>query len=99
MSARTWRGLVAEEMATHGETWADMTGSVIAKPERYYEDDGHTPSFDREFDAGYGGSEGDRFTVWTEKRVYFPIVYDGAEWCGSAPRNPCDEACAHQGGQ
>lgn len=51
-----------------------------------------------EFDSGYGGEEGRSFTAWGEKYVYFPICYDGAEWVGSAPRNPCDEASEHQGG-
>jgi hypothetical protein len=50
------------------------------------------------FYAGFGGCEGEPFTLWTEARVYFPVVYDGAEWCGSAPRNPCEEKTAHQGG-
>lgn len=52
----------------------------------------------REFDSGYGGTEGDAFTAWSEKYVYFPICYDGAEWVGKAPRNPCDEATKHMGG-
>ncbi len=51
------------------------------------------------FDNGFGGSNGSPFTAWTATRVLFPIVYDGSEWCGSAPRNPCDEACEHQGGE
>ena len=54
--------------------------------------------FDRNFDDGYGGPEGSAFTAWTENRVYFPVCYDGAEFVGSAPRNPCDEATDHQGG-
>lgn len=54
---------------------------------------------DRCFGCGYGVSEGAPFTAWTEERVYFPIVYDGAEWVGSAPRNPCDEATVHHGRQ
>jgi hypothetical protein len=53
----------------------------------------------REFNDGYGGSEGEPFTAWGEKYVYFPVVYDGAEWVGSAPRNPCDEKCSHVGGE
>ena len=52
-----------------------------------------------EFYDGYGGSEGKSFTAWSEKYVYFPVVYDGAEWVGKAPRNPCDEATDHVGGQ
>ena len=51
-----------------------------------------------EFDNGFGGIEGVPFTAWGEKFVYFPICYDGTEWVGSAPRNPCETKCAHQGG-
>lgn len=54
---------------------------------------------DVDFADGYGMSEGKPFTAWSETRVYFPVVYDGAEWVGSAPRNPCGEACRHFGGQ
>jgi len=53
----------------------------------------------KEFDAGYGGSEGKTFTAWSEKYVYFPVVYDGAEWVGRAPRNVCDEVTDHMGGE
>ncbi len=55
--------------------------------------------YTREFSNGFGGAEGVPFTYWTEDRVYFPVVYDGSEWVGSAPRNPCDEATKHQGGE
>lgn len=51
------------------------------------------------FDDGFGGSNGKSFTAWGEKYVYFPVVYDGAEWVGYAPRNPCDEATSHWGGE
>ena len=54
---------------------------------------------DVEFDDSYGGHEGAPFTLWTKERVYFPIVYDGSEWAGSAPRNPCEESVEHQGGE
>ena len=49
------------------------------------------------FDASYGSIEGQRFTAWSEKYVYFPLVYEGSEWAGRAPRNPCDESTPHQG--
>jgi hypothetical protein len=52
-----------------------------------------------EFDEGYGCHNGKEFTAWGEKYVYFPIVYDGAEWVDKAPRNPCDEATNHMGGE
>lgn len=51
-----------------------------------------------EFDSGYGSTEGRPFTAWTHNWVYFPVQYDGAEWLGRAPRNPCDIATEHQGG-
>lgn len=51
-----------------------------------------------EFDSGYGGSKGKPFTAWGPNWVYFPLVYDGYEWVGSAPRKPCDIELEHQGG-
>ena len=38
------------------------------------------------------------FTIWTEKRVYFPGTYDGYYWCDSVPRNPCKEETDPVGG-
>ncbi len=52
-----------------------------------------------EFDDGFGGSQGKPFTAWSEAYVYFPVVYDGAEWVGAAPRKPCDLATDHVGGE
>ena len=57
------------------------------------------PVFDREFDGGYGGSEGCHFTAWGHKYVYFPAVYDGSEWMSFVPRNPCLQATSHIGGE
>lgn len=48
---------------------------------------------------GYGLASGVPFTAWTKTRVFFPVVYAGEEWVGSAPRDPCDEALEHQGGE
>jgi hypothetical protein len=47
----------------------------------------------------YGGSRGLPFTAWGERYVYFPVVYDGLEWVGYAPRNPCDEKTDHMGSE
>ncbi|MFX1724974.1 hypothetical protein [Stenotrophomonas sp. AS1] len=84
----TWRELILEHMKEVGESPVDVVGCTLTEAE-----------LDIDFSRGYGGSEGKAFTLWTERRVYFPAVYDGAEWVGSAPRNPCDEATEHQGGQ
>lgn len=54
---------------------------------------------DETFDDGWGGSEGAPFTAWSENYVYFPVVYDGSEWIGWVPRNPCDKKTAHVGGE
>jgi len=51
-----------------------------------------------QFPAGFGGTYGRPFTAWGKKYVYFPVVYDGSEWVGYAPRNPCCEKTKHQGG-
>jgi len=52
-----------------------------------------------EFNGGYGTSQGKPFTAWGNEYVYFPIVYDGSEWVGYAPRNVCDKKTDHWGGQ
>lgn len=52
----------------------------------------------REFDESYGIEKGAPFTAWCGDWVYFPICYDGSEWVGHAPRNPCAIAMSHQGG-
>ena len=52
-----------------------------------------------EFDDGYGDVEGSAFTAWGETWVYFPICYDGSEYVGHAPRNPCAVAMKHQGNE
>ena len=82
-----WREMIALEMKSHGETWEDTADSTLTDEQ-----------LDKEFDSGYGGAEGDPFTVWTATRVYFPICYDGVEWCGWVSRNPDGRATAHQGG-
>ena len=52
----------------------------------------------REFDGGYGGTEGEPFFAWSENYVYFPVCYDGAEWVDRVPRNPSNEKPKHFGG-
>lgn len=86
----TWRDQIAEQMEHHDESWDDVVGFAI---------DGGKPSFDVAFDDGFGSANGLPFTLWTNRRVYFPVVYDGVEWCASVPRDVCDEATAHVGGQ
>lgn len=83
----TWRKSIIREMENYDESFNDLIHCTISNEE-----------LDREFDQGYGSPGGAEFTAWAEKRVYFPVMYDGAEWVGSVPRNPCDESTPHIGG-
>ena len=81
----TWRKLLQKAVDETGDAYTETTLSE--------------KDLDRKFSDGYGGSQGKPFTAWGDKYVYFPVVYDGAEWVGWAPRNPCDEPTRHQGGE
>lgn len=98
----TWREMLTEELKANGEGFSDIV-SLCAAPNRYSWDPPAIPYegeswLDEKFDSGYGGTRGAFFTVWTHKRVYFPVCYDGAEWVGSVARNPDGIATPHQGG-
>lgn len=82
---RTWRTCLKAAFAKTGDTTltSTMTDAELDAP----------------LSPGYGISCGCSFTAWGETHVYFPVVYDGNEWVGYAPRNPCDKKTRHQGGQ
>lgn len=83
-----WKELIQEELEQQKEMFSDVIKNTLSDED-----------LEIKFHDGYGGSEGKPFTMWTTNRVYFPIVYDGSEWVGSAPRNPCEEAVCHLGGE
>jgi hypothetical protein len=82
-----WYEMLKEMAENDGEEVAEIVCTLSKK------------ELEEEFNSGYGGSEGRHFTAWGKNWVYFPIVYDGAEWVGHAPRNPCNISMAHQGGE
>lgn len=86
MRMTTWRREIAKILSDRGLAWGDLLACTLSDEE-----------MDRPFDAGWGSIEGAAFTAWTAELVLFPVVYDGTEWVGSVPRNPCDEATWHQG--
>lgn len=88
MGMTTWRKELTEAFEETGDTWQGIVGSTLTEED-----------LDREFDCGYGGSEGCHFTLWTNDRVYFPGVYEGAEWVAWVPRHPCDIKTGHVGGE
>jgi len=83
----TWKKEIERSMNIHNETWEDIVSSTFKDGEENVE-----------FCDGYGGIDGDPFTVWTKERVFFPCCYDGSEWCSSVSRNPNGIACEHVGG-
>ncbi len=97
----TWRELITETMKENGDTWEDVIDFKLSKGGYKWDDnddDKKEPSLDDDFYSGFGGEEGCSFQLWTKSNVYFPICYDGSEWCGSASRNPNGKALRHQGG-
>ena len=81
----TWRKLIEDFLDEKGDT---LVATTLSQAE-----------LDKEFNSGYGGSEGVPFTAWSEDWVYFPGVYDGDEWVDRVPRNPCDIKTNHIGGE
>jgi hypothetical protein len=82
-----WKKMLVGEMEEFGDSLLNIESNTMTEEE-----------MDKDFDAGYGGTEGIPFTVWTKDRVYFPICYDGAEWVGSVSRHPDGQPTDHQGG-
>lgn len=87
MSYTNWHTLITVAMDGRNESWEDVVEHTLDNEDLY-----------REFDDDIGVEQGTPFTLWTQDRVYFPICYDGSEWVGSVPRNPCDEISGHFGG-
>lgn len=87
MASTTWKHLIEQELTAQDESWSDVIHSTLTEEE-----------LNKRFDCSFGSAEGDPFTLWTKKRVYFPVEYDGSEWCESVPRTPCDEKVQHVGG-
>ena len=88
MAKTCWKDLISEEMEEEKESWRDVVRCTLSKEDLL-----------AEFDNDYMVSQGKPFTLWTKERVYFPAVHDGAERVASVPRNPCDKATDHVGGE
>jgi hypothetical protein len=84
MAPTTWRREIEEASAYDGDQIISCTLSEA--------------ELDIKFDPGFGGTDGTPFTAWSESYVYFPVCYDGSEWCERVPRNPGSDATSHVGG-
>jgi hypothetical protein len=85
-SNTNYRQDLTEKLAKNGETWADVESHTLSETQ-----------LDELFDHGYGCSNGAPFTLWTKNHVYFPAVYDGAEWIAFVPRHPNGRVTEHVG--
>lgn len=83
----TWKALITEELQLQGESWDDIVSITLTQDE-----------LNKEFDNSFGIAEGEPFTAWTARRVYFPVCYDGSEWVKSVSRDPDGQPTAHCGG-
>ena len=84
----SWFDLISFEMKEHGDSFDNLVASTLTDKELH-----------RKFDSGFGRSEGVPFTLWTKGRVYFPAVYDGAEWVASVSRDSDGIPTFHIGGE
>lgn len=82
----TWRELITKEMQRRADDWTSVVACTLTEKE-----------LDKKFDNDFGAAEGEPFTIWTLSRVYFPVTYDGAEWCASVSRNPDGQPTDHVG--
>lgn len=83
----TWKEQILKGMNVVGETFQDVVSCTLTDEELL-----------KKFDDDYGPKEGLAFTLWTSNRVYFPVVYDGAEWVESVSRDPDGKPTDHVGG-
>lgn len=83
----TWKKEIDCNLNKNNETWDDVISCTLSEKE-----------LNKKFDSSYGLPEGKPFTVWTTNNVYFPVCYDGAEWCCSVSRNPDGKPTSHKGG-
>ena len=74
---KSWKEMLDEALEENGESWAEVEANTMTDKE-----------MTKKFDSGFGGRKGIPFTVWTKNSVYFPVVYDGAEWVGRVSRHP-----------
>lgn len=84
---KTWKKLLTEELEFNGETFDDIESITLTEEQLL-----------KSFDSGYGVPEGEPFTAWTAKHVYFPVQYDGSEWVTSVSRHPDGKPTGHIGG-
>lgn len=92
----TWRELIAKEMADYGETWDDVVATALGKARSYCDERDDLVEYQVELD--HQANDEHPLTVWTKRRVYFPVCYDSRVWVRSASREPDGEPMIAVGG-
>jgi len=82
-----WKELITEALCDAGETWEDVVANTMSDSD-----------MEVMFDDDFGCVKGCPFTVWTQKHVFFPHSYDGAEMVCFVSRNPDGKPTRHIGG-
>ena len=73
-----WYDELQKEFIKNGDDFSEMLININEKEQK------------QEFDSGGGDCNGVPFTAWGVYFVYFPVGYDGSDYIGSVPRNPCN---------
>ena len=73
----SWRHELERAFAGTGDSWGDVESMTLS-------DD----ALSRRFHAGWGCTDGEPFTLWTRRFVYFPWQYDGSQSVAWVSRNP-----------
>lgn len=58
-----WKEMLQEVFRETGDDFEEMKTTLTEE------------EMTKEFNDGYGGTEGASFTAWGEKYVYFPLIY------------------------
>lgn len=72
----TWRKELIEILKVTKDSWEYLVITITDE------------ELDKEFDDGYGSSEGTPFTAWSDNYVYFSREYDGSDYIDHIQRHP-----------
>lgn len=72
-----WEALIRKEMELQNDSWNNLVDSTMDQAR-----------MNKLFRHGCGDNDCPAFTLWTQNRVYFPIMYDNEEAVASVSRNP-----------
>ena len=86
-----WDDLIKKERDAYQDD-TPIIKIILGKPDEYeLEQNPNSGSLTAD-ECGILGVNYDRaFNLWTEKRIYFTLSFDGEVWVESLPRHPIDD--------